>query len=183
MGRVRSTALKSILSTCELRGLDPDILYRKSKMFLESYRELCWATLKNEDCFSMDSFAASEAQMRQALKYLTDISGNEDKIVFTQNMSRLFDSRWILELTDTSMIHVREFPFGGPLFFEILSKYYLVSVKYSEGEVLSNLNMERSRFYDRKKEAILIFGLTLWGTVIPKTLKMLETARDYPIDI
>lgn len=28
--------------------------------------------------------------------------------------------------------------------------------------------MERSSFYDRKKEAIMLFGLSLWGSSLPK---------------
>ena len=30
------------------------------------------------------------------------------------------------------------------------------------------LDMERSTFYDKKKEAVLVFGLSLWGSSIPK---------------
>ena len=37
--------------------------------------------------------------------------------------------------------------------------------------------MERSTYYDRKKEAILLFGLSLWGTAIPKLKDFLESAR------
>lgn len=32
--------------------------------------------------------------------------------------------------------------------------------------------------YDRKKEAILLFGLSLWGTAIPKLKDFLESARE-----
>ena len=31
--------------------------------------------------------------------------------------------------------------------------------------------MERSVYYDRKKEAVLAFGLALWGKVIPGIIK------------
>ena len=34
--------------------------------------------------------------------------------------------------------------------------------------MLELLNMERSRFYDRKKESIMLFGISLWGSAIPK---------------
>ena len=44
--------------------------------------------------------------------------------------------------------------------------------------MLEVLNMERSTCYDRKKEAILLFGLSLWGTAIPKLKDFLESARE-----
>lgn len=54
------------------------------------------------------------------------------------------------------------------MYFEILSKCYLSKFKYTESEMLELLNMERSRFYDRKKESIMLFGISLWGSAIPK---------------
>lgn len=44
--------------------------------------------------------------------------------------------------------------------------------------MLEVLNMERSSYYDRKKEAILLFGLSLWGTAIPKLKDFLESTRE-----
>ena len=69
----------------------------------------------------------------------------------------------MVELVDSAMIQVKEFPGMGEEYFEILSKFFLSKVRYSENDLLDVLKMERSRYYDRKKEAILIFGLALWG--------------------
>ena len=38
----------------------------------------------------------------------------------------------------------------------------------TEKELLDELNMERSVFYDRKKEAIYLFSICLFGYVIPE---------------
>lgn len=59
-----------------------------------------------------------------------------------------------------------------------LPKANLNRFKYRESEMLEVLNMERSTYYDRKKEAILLFGLSLWGTAIPKLKDFLESARE-----
>ena len=72
------------------------------------------------------------------------------------------------------MGRVRDYPCNGNLYCEILSKCYLTCFKYREPELLEILNMERSTFYDKKKEAILVFGLSLWGTSIPKLKGFLE---------
>lgn len=65
-------------------------------------------------------------------------------------------------------MRVREFPDYGKQYHEILSKGFIVRVKYTEAELLDALSMERSRYYDRKKEAIMVFGVVLWGTEIPR---------------
>jgi hypothetical protein len=36
------------------------------------------------------------------------------------------------------------------------------------------LKLERSTYYDRKAEAIKVFALAMWGTVLPKALAVIE---------
>ena len=57
------------------------------------------------------------------------------------------------------MLKIREYPDKGALYCEIISKAYLNRFKYKESEMLEVLNMERSTYYDRKKEAILLFTM------------------------
>ena len=80
----------------------------------------------------------------------------------------------MIELVEDTMVRVRDYPCNGNLYCESLSKCYLTCFKYREPELLEILNMERSTFYDKKKEAILGFGLSLWGTSIPKLKGFLE---------
>ena len=56
---------------------------------------------------------------------------------------------------------------NGKLYHEILSKSYLTAFRYTESELLEILGIERSTFYDRKKEAIMLLGIALWGYAIP----------------
>ena len=36
----------------------------------------------------------------------------------------------------------------------------------------------RSRFYDRKKEAVMAFGIALWGYYIPKAKEEVKDSQD-----
>ena len=76
------------------------------------------------------------------------------------------------------MGRIREYPCRGDLYCEIISKSYLSRFHYRESELLEVLSMERSTYYDRKKEAILLFGLSLWGASIPTLKQFLREARD-----
>ena len=87
----------------------------------------------------------------------------------------------MIDLIETAMLQVREFPNGGAQYHEILSKCYLSTFQYTENELLELMSMERSRFYDRKKEAIMLFGLSLWGTAIPKLRSFLSEEDMDPV--
>ena len=41
--------------------------------------------------------------------------------------------------------------------------YYLGKFPYTEAEMMEELNLERSSYYRRKKEAVIVFGLAIWG--------------------
>lgn len=56
------------------------------------------------------------------------------------------------------------------MYYEILSKQFIYRFNSTEKELLDELNMERSVFYDRKKEAIYLFSICLFGYVKPSPM-------------
>jgi hypothetical protein len=112
------------------------------------------------------------------MNYLVAYSPSEDRRVFESNLKALFDAKWMMDLVNESMVQVKEFPDMGELYFELLSKFYLSKFKYIESEMLEMLNIERSTYYDRKKEAILVFAWAMWGNVLPKTILMIQEISD-----
>ena len=72
----------------------------------------------------------------------------------------------MIDLIDKAMSKVYDYH-NGKLYHEILSKSYLTAFRYTESELLEIFGIERSTFYDRKKEAIMLLGIALWGYAIP----------------
>ena len=50
--------------------------------------------------------------------------------------------------------------------------------KYTESDLLELLSIERSTYYDRKKEAVYVFGISLWGDALPKMMKFIDEVAD-----
>lgn len=182
MCRKKSKALNAINAICIGQNMDPDILFQKAKLLLGAYRRVCWASMGTLEAVTEADFCICDDNISQALDYLDKYSPDIDRHEFERNLKMLFDSSWMMELFDDAMIQVKEFPDNGDVYFELLTKFYLSKFKYRESELLEIMNMERSCYYDRKKEAILVFGFALWGTVLPKLSVMLQQAAemDYP---
>lgn len=176
MCRKVTSAMKMINSIFQAENMDVKELSAKAKMLLASYRHVCWASIGFCRVGSEEKYMICDDDIDQALTYLVEFSPTEDKRAFESNLKALFDSKWMMELVDDAMVQVKEFPDMGDLYFELLSKFYLSKFKYGENEMLEMLNMERSTYYDRKKEAILVFAWALWGTVLPRTLFLIEEA-------
>ena len=142
------------------------------------YREVCWSTIDRANDVCDTLICTYGDSLDGALIYLENFAPDEARERFEERIRSLFETKWIIELVDMAMLKIREYPDKGALYCEIISKAFLNRFKYRESEMLEVLNMERSTYYDRKKEAILLFGLSLWGTAIPKLKDFLESARE-----
>ena len=178
MCRRKSKAMNSVSAMCISQNMNPDVLFQKSKLLLGAYRRVCWASLGTLEIVNDADFYICDDDIGTALEYLQSYAPDTDRHEFEKNLRMLFDSRWMVELFDDTMVQVKEFPDAGEIYFEILSKAYLSKFKYNEADMLEILRIERSAYYDRKKEATLVFGIALWGTVLPKLNVMLQQAAE-----
>jgi len=80
-------------------------------------------------------------------------------------------SQMLVDVINRALLRLKRYPDRGELYYEILSKQFIYRFNSTEKELLDELNMERSVFYDRKKEAIYLFSICLFGYVKPKMLR------------
>ena len=177
MSRKDTKTLSYIRYICELASWNEKILYSRARMVLGIYRHVCWFTAGRAEEVREELLDIGGHQLDGALIYLETFAPDDAKEHFEAKVRGLFETKWMMELVEWAMLRMREYPCKGDLYCSILSKCYLSRFEYRETEMLELLDMERSSFYDRKKEAILLFGLSLWGYAIPK-LKGIVSADD-----
>ena len=166
MGNNRNGSRKRIEMICKSKQIDENEVYSKAKKLLEIYRDVCWETSEYADQVKEDlmvDYGYMSGDLDTALVYLEHFAPDEKKDRFAAKIQSLFDVKWMVEIVDSAMIKVREFPLNGDLYSQILSLYYLGRFQYTEAEMMEELCLERSSYYRRKKEAVMVFGLTIWG--------------------
>ena len=166
MSRKNTKAIKSINRMYEQLELNCNEILHKTKLLLSIYRDVVWATLNEAEYISDEIYYFGD-DLTNALVYLEEFASDINKSEFEARISSLFENKWMIDLIDKAMTRVYEYYNNGKLYHEILSKCYLTSFKYTEAELLEILNLERSTYYDRKKEAIMLLGVSLWGYAIP----------------
>jgi len=77
----------------------------------------------------------------------------------------------MVNIINDALLKVKLYPRKGELYFDIINKCYLVKYKYSENELLDSLQISRTSFYRHKKSAVNLFGVTLWGFILPSLKK------------
>ena len=167
MGRTVARIASRITTMCKAGGFEEKELYTKAKLLLEIYRDVCWGTAEQAESCENDLYDYSmeycSGSLESAMLYLETFAPDENRDRFEARINNLFEIKWMIEIIDAALYKVRECPVNGELYISILSAYYLSNFTYTESEMLEFLNIDRSTYYRRKKEAITVFGLSLWG--------------------
>ena len=76
----------------------------------------------------------------------------------------------LVNIIDRALLRLKRYPDRGELYYEILTKQFIYRFNSTEKELLEELNIERSVFYDRKREAIyFIFCLLVLDILFQKS--------------
>ena len=86
----------------------------------------------------------------------------------------------LVDVIDRALLRLKRYPDRGELYYEILTKQFIHRFNSTEKELLDELNMERSVFYDRKREAVFLFSVCLFGYAVPELQEELDAPRLFP---
>ena len=98
---------------CKSKKIDENEVYNKAKKLLEIYRDVCWETSEYADQVRenlMVDYGYMSGDLDTALVYLENFAPDEKKERFAARIQSLFDVKWMVEIVDSAMIKVREFP-------------------------------------------------------------------------
>jgi len=166
--RKETATMRSIIRVCNGMNWPKDDVLRKAKILLQIYRDVVWAVSEEARELQANACYSFGQELNAALTYLNDFAPLEKRQDFEAKVTCLFETKWMIDLVDSAMIKVYNYHTNGKLYHEIIAKSYLTAFKYTENELLDALLMDRSTFYDKKKEAVMLFGIALWGYAIPE---------------
>lgn len=170
--RATTKAMQYIVLQAKHFDLDTKKLLAQTKAILMVYRHVVWSVQNRANLMQREIAGTYGMQLSTALIYLSDFAPMATRDEFEAKVSSLFHSKWLVELTDLSLQYVRDYPVYGDIYAQILQLRFMQETSRTDEEVSELLGLERSTYYDRKKEAILLMGISLWGYVIPTTMSV-----------
>lgn len=168
--RTPTKAMQFIEAQAQSIHLDTKEIYAKTKALLQLYQSVVWSIKNRADNLQEEIAGTYGMQLNTALMYLSNFAPEKTKADFEVSVTMLFQSKWIIELLDLSLQCVRNYPLYGEIYAQLLQLRFMDETRRSDAAVSELLAMERSTYYDRKKEAIMLMGVALWGFVVPNTL-------------
>ena len=153
----QSSGIKLILHQMDISN--NKAVYHNAKLLLKIYASAVWNTRDAVDellCSHSETYQSSDIAALECLVTMYD----DNSVKQLENKLRcVAQNKIIIDIVERNMLHLREYPFHGELYYTILNKSFFVKYPYTESEILESLNLSRSTYYRHRKDAVTTFGV------------------------
>lgn len=157
-------------------GLNIENTYKKTDLLLRLYRKVNWSV---SDKLSELNELTYESCLgdKESVSYLLNFAPERELDAFRSRAINAMQSRVLIDLIERAVVKIKDYPDSGGIYYSIIDLKFLNYFKYSEDEILEELDLERSIYYRKKKEATLLLGYILFGLLMPEYIRNEKVAN------
>lgn len=159
-----------VCGTYQLENWMDDKAYHNAKELLKVYSNVVWSLNQNVEELKAEAKEFRDSELINYVNCLMDIDTKVNKEHFQNRLRTVSETNCMVELVSRALLKLRSYPKTGERYFDIINKCYLIKYKYTESEILEELDITRPTFYREKKKAVTLLGVVLWGFIIPEIL-------------
>lgn len=163
-------------------GFDSQLAYHRVKLILKIYRDVVWVLSERAEELHAYAWELGNRDADAGLCYLENFAPDIDLQEFEERVCCVMESRMLVDVIDRALLRLKRYPDRGELYYEILTKQFIYRFNSTEKELLDELNMERSVFYDRKREALFCFLSASLGMLFLNCRKNWRRPDYFPTD-
>lgn len=174
MSKAKLKSINQISISCDMNNTNNN-LYHNAKALLKIYSKTAWETSnKYGDLVQQyeNDYGISDISGLEIVASLDNENGFQN---LTERLLSVGENKLIIDTIHSALIKLKDYPYKGELYYQIIYKNYFVKYKYTESEILESLCLARTTYFRRRKEAIHLFGISLWRITIPVVLNMFGT--------
>lgn len=151
------------------KKIDKDI-YESASLLLKNYLDVVWS-----NCESYGDAVCEHNEVYGNINYsglqiMSQLGTEKRARELRDKLLYVAENKMMLEVIEKALAHVKEYPDVGELYYDIINKNFLSNHKYNQDEIRNRLHMGRTTYYRRRKEAIYLFGVSLWKYIIPSVM-------------
>ncbi|MCH5204991.1 MAG: hypothetical protein J1F03_09580 [Oscillospiraceae bacterium] len=161
-----SLIMKALREDYVSMSLDIENTCKKTDILLKIYRKVSWSAKESFDELNEITYESCMSATEH-LCYLLNFAPDKELGVFERRAVSAMQTRVLVELIERAAVKLKEYPDNGSVYYSIIELKYLGYFHYTEGEILEQLNMERSNYYRKHREAKMLMGYVLFGLIMP----------------
>ena len=109
--------------------------------------------------------------------YLSTFAPERVEEKFNNRVSNVMDSKLMLLIIYDACVRLKVYPEYGEIYHKIIYNYYIAEKKITDEACMRSVSLERTVYYQRKKEAIALVGVIIWGYTLPTAISQLKDGR------
>ena len=109
--------------------------------------------------------------------YLSTFAPEKVEEKFNNRVSNVMDSKLMLLIIYDACVRLKVYPEYREIYHKIIYNYYISEKKITDEACMRSVSLERTAYYQRKKEAIALVGVIIWGYTLPTAISQLEDGR------
>ena len=170
--RRESVTVQKCKKQMDSLGIDSQSAYHRVKLILKIYRDVVWVLSERAEELHEYAWELGNRDAGAGLCYLENFAPDIDLQEFEEKVCCIMESRMLVDVINRALLRLKRYPDRGELYYEILVKQFI--------HRFNELNIERSVFYDRKREALFLFSVCLFGYAVPELQEEMEAPRLLP---
>ena len=171
-----SVVIKMIKGDYGTVGLNIENTYKKTDLLLRLYRKVNWSVSDSLSDLNEISYASCLGNS-DSVSYLLNFAPDRELDAFRSRAINAMQSRVLIDLIEKAVVKIKDYPDNGGIYYSIIDLKFLNYFKYSEDDILEELDLERSTHYRKKKEATLLLGYILFGLIMPEYVRNEKVAN------
>ena len=177
MGTTQTSYLERVADRFRQERKINEKVVHQAKLLLTLYRHVVWSV--ECDLYELDVTANDfgSRRIQDLIDYLAfDFDGEVDKNKVGDHLKSIAETRDLVILVDKALCRLKTYPGQGELYFNIINRKYIIKYEYTDHELMESMDIERTTYYKRKKEAANLLGTILWGYVLPEMRRVCREA-------
>ena len=170
--------MKNIIDIYENSHLDFEIINKAAKNVLSLYRKVSWSVNNRANFMVCESKVRYGNNPEEAYVYLSTFAPENLKKDFESKVSNIFNSRIMLTFIYDATLRLKLYPEYGRIYYEIINTYYIQENRVTDEYCMKRIGLERTVYYQRKKEAIALVGAIIWGYSLPMVITEIRDGKD-----
>ncbi|WZL72006.1 hypothetical protein QBE52_12945 [Clostridiaceae bacterium 35-E11] len=167
MGKV-TNGLERLMNSFKVYDEFDEKVYHDAHLLLDIYSDVLWGiknSYTNIVCECKEIYGDASVAV---LDVITEFGSDLKAKLLHEQLEDAEASKVIIDIINAAMLKLKTYPNKGERYHEILKTTYFSEKKYSENELLDMLKLSRSTYFRQRKKAISLFGVILWGYVLPE---------------
>jgi len=172
-----NNGLERLMNTLRVYDDIDEKAYHDAHLLLNIYSDVLWE-MKNSYinivCECEEIYGDSSLTV---LDIMTEFGSDLKAKLLHEKLEDTEASKVIIDIVNRAMLRLKTYPNKGELYHKILQNTYFSDKKYEEMELLEILDISRSTYFRQRKKAISLFGVILWGYVLPEFISNMKKTR------